>query len=191
MAIKTIVLTEELAKQRSIVDILAGSPTAIAIVNSEMNVSYSNPAWSELMSFEASGQLDPELESILIREKLKCQVPLENGLFNNQDPVYKVSGKDYLLCFVPLRGDHLNDKDPWLLQVKPMQDLNPVVDGQLREAGLTKREMEACELLRRGIDLNEIAERLFISPHTVKTHLKRIHNKLGVPHAGPIGGRPE
>ncbi|GJL79302.1 MAG: hypothetical protein NPINA01_22910 [Nitrospinaceae bacterium] len=178
MAIKTIVLTEELTKQKSIVNILADSPTAIAVVDSEMNISYSNPAWSELMPKEAAWQLDSELKAILKNEKAKCQPPFVTGLSKNQDPVYKLAGKNYQLCFAPLRGDHLVDEDPWLLQVKPMRAMG--LGKQLRQAGLTKREMEACELLRQGIDSNEIAERLFISPHTVKTHLKRIHQKLGV-----------
>jgi len=34
--------------------------------------------------------------------------------------------------------------------------------------------------VREGIDDRQIAGRLFISPHTVKTHIKRIYEKLGV-----------
>jgi DNA-binding CsgD family transcriptional regulator len=182
MAIKTIVLTEELAKQRSIVDILAGSPTAIAVVDSEMQVSYSNPAWHELMTGDMGQELSPELKSILQNEKLKCEPPFATNTLNRQDPIYKLSDRYFQLAFTPLQGDHLGDKDPWLLQVKPMQQLNSGLDTlvQLHEAGLTKREMQACQLLRQGIDPSEIAEKLFISPHTVKTHLKRIHQKLGV-----------
>ena len=180
MAIKTIVLTEELTKHKSIVNILADSPTAIAVVDSEMHVSYSNPAWNELMPGKASRQLDPEMKSILEKEKSKCELPLARNVFNGKDAIYKLSDKDYQLGFAPLRGYHPGDKDSWILQVKPMRELNPELDGQLQKAGLTKREIEACELLRQGIDSNEIAQRLYISPHTVKTHLKRIHQKLGV-----------
>jgi DNA-binding CsgD family transcriptional regulator len=180
MAIKTIVLTEELATQRSIVDILAGSPTAIAVVDSEMRVSYSNPAWTELMTDEAGQELNTELKSILQKEKSKCDPPFASNAFSGTNPICKLSDRDCRLDFSPLRGDDLGDKDPWLLQVKPLAGRNPGSEGPLWEAGLTKREMEACELLRQGIDPQEIAERLFISPHTVKTHLKRIHRKLGV-----------
>lgn len=182
MAIKTIVLTEELDKQRSIVDILADSPTAIAVIDSEMCVSYSNPAWNELMNGRASRQLDPELKSILHKEKSKCEPPFATNSLNAQGPVYKLSDRYFQLSFTPLQGDHLGDKNPWLMQMKPMQELNSGLDTlvHLHEAGLTKREMQACQLLRQGIDPRAIAERLFISPHTVKTHLKRIHQKLGV-----------
>jgi DNA-binding CsgD family transcriptional regulator len=179
MAIKTIVLAEELAKHKSMLNILADSPTAIAVVDSEMRVSYSNPAWNELMN-GASRQLDPELKSILQKEKLKCDPHFANSTATGMDPTYKLSDRECQLGFTPLLGDHLEDQDSWLLQVKPVTGLNSGSYGYLREAGLTKREVEACELLRQGIDPHLIAERLFISPHTVKTHLKRIHQKLGV-----------
>ena len=46
---------------------------------------------------------------------------------------------------------------------------------------LLPREMEVLQLLCDGAVSNEeIAERLFISRHTVKTHLDRIYAKLGV-----------
>lgn len=45
--------------------------------------------------------------------------------------------------------------------------------------GLTAREMEVLLLLIRGKDTSEIAESLYISIETVKTHRKNIHLKLG------------
>jgi len=178
MAIKTIVLTEELARHKSLVDILADSPTAIAVVDHNMVVSYCNSAWKELMAMSAGPRLDPELESWLIKEKSRWEPPFSTNGTNGKDLAYKLSGEDCQLSFAPLRG--CEDIDPWLLQVKPMQKAHHKVDGLMRRAGLTKREMEACDLVRQGIDANEIAKQLYISPHTVKTHLKRIHLKLGV-----------
>ncbi len=43
--------------------------------------------------------------------------------------------------------------------------------------GITKREMEIINLVIQGDSNNEIAEKLFISPGTVKTHLYRIFKK--------------
>jgi DNA-binding CsgD family transcriptional regulator len=45
---------------------------------------------------------------------------------------------------------------------------------------LTQREMEILELIAQGNTNNEISGRLFISPHTVKSHMINIFNKLGV-----------
>jgi LuxR family maltose regulon positive regulatory protein len=43
---------------------------------------------------------------------------------------------------------------------------------------LTERELETLVLLERRFRNNEIAERLFVSPETVKTHLQHIYKKL-------------
>lgn len=45
---------------------------------------------------------------------------------------------------------------------------------------LTKRELEVLLILAHGGSNIEIAESLYISPHTVKTHVAHIYDKLGV-----------
>jgi len=45
---------------------------------------------------------------------------------------------------------------------------------------LTERETEVVNLLTQGYSNKEIASRLFISPHTAKTHLGQIFRKCGV-----------
>lgn len=44
---------------------------------------------------------------------------------------------------------------------------------------LSKREMELMLLLPDGLSNEEIAEKLFVSLHTVKTHMKRMFHKTG------------
>ncbi|MBC7247502.1 MAG: response regulator transcription factor [Actinobacteria bacterium] len=46
--------------------------------------------------------------------------------------------------------------------------------------GLSEREMEILQLLADGLSNKEIADRLFISIQTVKTHITHIFEKLGV-----------
>lgn len=48
-------------------------------------------------------------------------------------------------------------------------------------ARLTGREWDVLELMRKGATTNEIAERLFVSATTVRTHVSAILKKLGVP----------
>ena len=49
-----------------------------------------------------------------------------------------------------------------------------------RSAGLTRREIEVLRLVADGLNNQTIAERLFVSDHTVHRHLANILNKLSV-----------
>lgn len=53
-------------------------------------------------------------------------------------------------------------------------------EGVSRACNLSRRELEILELMSGGLGAAEIAERLFISPSTVKNHLRHILEKLNV-----------
>lgn len=53
-----------------------------------------------------------------------------------------------------------------------------VNQGRLRELGITPRELEILELIAQGLSNREIAEKLFVSENTVKTHSSRLFDKL-------------
>jgi DNA-binding NarL/FixJ family response regulator len=52
--------------------------------------------------------------------------------------------------------------------------------GNSAAQSLTKREVELLELLSKGYRYKEIAEQLFISQDTVRTHIRNIYIKLEV-----------
>lgn len=47
------------------------------------------------------------------------------------------------------------------------------------ELSITPRELEILELIAQGMSNREIAEKLFVSENTVKTHSSRVFDKLG------------
>lgn len=55
-----------------------------------------------------------------------------------------------------------------------------VNEERLRELSITKRELEILELIAQGMSNREIAEKLFVSENTVKTHSSRLFDKLSV-----------
>jgi len=55
-----------------------------------------------------------------------------------------------------------------------------VPDEKKREdLGITRRELEILELIAQGMSNREIAEKLYVSENTVKTHSSRVFDKLG------------
>ena len=49
---------------------------------------------------------------------------------------------------------------------------------RMQELGITRREHEILELIAHGLSNREIADKLFVSENTVKTHSSRLFEKL-------------
>jgi len=52
-------------------------------------------------------------------------------------------------------------------------------EAKVRELTLTPRELEILGLIASGLSNREIAEKIFVSENTVKTHSSRLFDKLG------------
>ena len=50
--------------------------------------------------------------------------------------------------------------------------------ARLEQLGITPRELQILELIAAGMSTREIAEKLFVSENTVKTHSSRLFEKL-------------
>lgn len=60
-------------------------------------------------------------------------------------------------------------------------DKNFVINQEeLLKTGLSKREIEVLQLMADGYSNEEIAERLYVSLNTIKTHTSRVFEKLDV-----------
>jgi DNA-binding CsgD family transcriptional regulator len=51
-------------------------------------------------------------------------------------------------------------------------------DARVHQLGITPRELDILEAIAAGFSNREIAERLFVSENTVKTHASRLFDKL-------------
>jgi DNA-binding CsgD family transcriptional regulator len=74
------------------------------------------------------------------------------------------------------------------LQARPALEQVAAVEAQLQEQpraavtpfGLTPRELDVLRLVAEGLTDPEVAERLYVSPRTVSSHLTSVYTKLGV-----------
>lgn len=60
------------------------------------------------------------------------------------------------------------------------------VESEYGEVDITDREKEVLALIAQEFTTSEIAEKLFISPHTVESHRKNLISKLGVRSAAGL-----
>ncbi|MFQ5708528.1 MAG: response regulator transcription factor [bacterium] len=51
---------------------------------------------------------------------------------------------------------------------------------KLKSYGISERELEVLELMAKGYSNQEIANKLFVSLHTIKTHCSNLYSKLDV-----------
>lgn len=54
------------------------------------------------------------------------------------------------------------------------------IEKQIQQLGISSREKEVLQLMSEGLSNQEIAERLFVSLHTVKTHSSKLFEKMDV-----------
>ena len=68
-----------------------------------------------------------------------------------------------------------------VLKEVPVPSGQPFVPNEKKreDLGITRRELEILELIAQGLSNREIAEKLFVSENTVKTHAGRVFDKLG------------
>jgi DNA-binding CsgD family transcriptional regulator len=84
-------------------------------------------------------------------------------------------------------GEHGQDRRVVIvLQAATLPSMAPLISAAY---GLTARERELTELVLQGRGTSEIAEQLFVSPHTVQSHLKSIFTKVGVRSRRELVGR--
>jgi NarL family two-component system response regulator LiaR len=53
-------------------------------------------------------------------------------------------------------------------------------EKELARLGLSRRELEVLQLMAEGLSNHQIAERLFVSLNTIKTHSSKVFEKLEV-----------
>jgi len=91
--------------------------------------------------------------------------------------------------------DHYATMQAPLWKARAEADLEPIegdesaLDARIAALGLTDRQAEVTRLAARGLSNREIADRLDLSPSTVKRHLENVYRQIGVGSRGALTAR--
>jgi DNA-binding NarL/FixJ family response regulator len=111
-----------------------------------------------------------------LREEVDADLPVIFISGDRVDPIDRAAGiiaggDDYLVK--PIHPEELLARLDRLIARSRGRTLKPALD-------LSEREVEILQLLAEGCPPGEVAQRLFIAPKTVSSHVQRIFAKLGV-----------
>lgn len=94
----------------------------------------------------------------------------------------------WLVCHGSVLRDQRGALSNIALMIEPAKaaDVAPIV---VQAYDLSDREQEITRLIARGASTGEIADRLYLSPHTVRDHVKAIFQKVRVSSRGELVGK--
>ncbi len=127
-------------------------------------------------SHKVLGTIMLNLEHDIDTEEL-ASWPDVKGIFGPKDPMNRVS--EGLSAII--KGDNWLPRRllEQLVTYYKFKEKAPIVEPSI-EVELTRREMQVLKVLKDGGSNMEIADSLFISEHTIKSHLYNIFRKLEV-----------
>jgi DNA-binding NarL/FixJ family response regulator len=141
----------------------------------------------------------PEMDGIIATEIVKSKYPhikiIMLTVFDDDENIFKAikaGANGYLLKEIDAENLHkcilevMNGGAPMTpsIALKTLNLLrNPIIidtSDEFEKIKLTSRETEILEHLSKGLNYNEIADNLIISPSTVRKHIENIYKKLQV-----------
>lgn len=154
-------------------------PTGIMILNKNKSLLYLNKTAENICKELLPSKKKVESVNQLVSEifpkmTLKMDLSKNIQLFKHRSYYFQISST--------IITTHNNDIDPvYVIYItKDMLKKSLNENDPLIKYNLTVREMEIIDLVKQGLTNNQIAQRLYISKHTVKTHLENIFKKLNV-----------
>lgn len=155
-----------------LLDLLATTSPNIALVDIRM---------PEMDGLEAAREIRdryPDINIIMLSAYDDRQFVVEAVRAGARGYVLKARDAEHLIQTVRLVADGNMVIDPQLV-VALAEELSVAKERDRKADTLTAREIEVLQLLAFGHTNKNIAEKLFISPDTVKTHLEHIFEKMG------------
>ncbi len=136
----------------------------------------------------------PGLDGITATQRIKEQLPNTRVIMltshNSENEVmaalssgadaYCIKGRDISVIFTAIAAVSQGALYIDASIARTILDEVKLETGQKEDHNLSQRELDVLLLLVEGFNNTEIADRLFISPNTVKSHMRSLMNKLAV-----------
>jgi DNA-binding CsgD family transcriptional regulator len=179
--VKTILLSEELANYKNIIEEELGKSTRpIAMTRMDARIIYRNSAFDQIFPPAPVECLPKDFIDLIEKEVSRQNPPYRAEDSQMEMAFYMLPQGRFRVSVTVLKGRGLEEDRSLLIRLKPVIEPYSKMNYLMQEAGLTGREIEICTLVKDGIDDQDIASRLLISLHTAKNHIKSIHKKLSV-----------
>ena len=162
----------EAANGQELVDLVGNEEPDIALVDIRM------PEMDGLEAARKIRESHPKTGVIMLTAYDDRQFVVEAVRSGARGYVLKARDAEHLIQTVRLVAGGNMVIDPQLV-VALADELSQSKERDRKAETLTAREVEVLQLLAFGHTNKDIADQLFISPDTVKTHLEHIFEKLG------------
>ncbi|GEM_PF-5545134 len=178
-------LKEAVATQQLYQYCISENPVGIIIFDEEFSIIFSNASARELASTLLPEKLNLEqfVKYAFSLSGISCRDPKSSSL-----NLFSPTLKEFSIKIIPLTAQmqmkqktylmKLVPGNPGLLRNHPQQVRSAEVNMK-EKYSLTNREVEILSLVLKGLTNQEIAQSLYISPSTVKAHLRSILKKTG------------
>ena len=192
----TISIVEDNDQFRNALDMIINSQKEFLLLGSyssaekAMNELLSKPPDIVISDISLPGMRGTEL-IVRLKDKMPSTQFMVCSIHDDNDTVFEAlkSGASGYILKDPVTADDIikairdlynggSPMSPFIARKVISSFQKPAVTDQTTL--LSQREKEVLELLSKGLLYKEIAQQLFISPETVKKHLKNIYQKLHV-----------
>jgi DNA-binding CsgD family transcriptional regulator len=166
------------------------SKPGLVVVDAALNLVASNTEAIQILVFPTRPDKIRQVDSVVserIRTRLLDKHAAGGSGFVRE---FRSGNRTYICRSFPLNVNVKTSAPPAIVLVFERRPSNTIAMSEVSsQFGLTPREQETIQLLLQGLTSKEIAERMKISPNTVKAFLRLVMVKMGVSTRSGIIGK--
>ena len=165
------------------------SAPGFVLMDSRLKPLYANAEAVKILAYPLGGRMAGSLQKLVL-EKVQTALPkLGNGARSSFLAVFQSGRRHYICRLFSLQGSSRKSSHHVVALLLERNRTSLHVLQMARAFHLTQREREAVEYLAQGLTSKEIADRMRISPNTVKAFLRLVMIKTGTSTRSGIVGK--